>query len=592
MVTVIILGLMILFFIGGWMRADLVALIGLVLLVLTNQLTPAEAMAGVSNPVVLMIAGLFIVGAGLFHSGLAERLASLLIPYANGSEMRLFFLFMMTVTLLSSVMSNTGTVAILIPVALAMSRQMKKSPAVLLMPLAFFSSIGGTMTLIGTPPNLVAAEALRRIEGESIGFFALFPIGLAVAAVSFIYFRFVGNKLLTPEETVDPSVSSERNYPEPKIYAVHLDKNHPLIGQRLRDLKWSHQGLIVVGERIRGVRQRFIAASADTVLREGRLLVSGEERDIESFTGREGLRYEQLSQSELCDKESGVALFTVPPDSSLVGKRLSDSRLRNDYQLNVLQVVRPNEEIAQIHLKDVPLQRGDLLVVQGKWGDLERTERETQLLLANERVTDVANRSVSERHQLAAGLVMVTMIALFMLEWVDPTVAVWIAALAMILTGAVRHIEVAYQSIQWSSLVLIAAMIPVGTALDHAGVMSWLVSWISTTFGEAGPVWVLVALFAATMFLSQIISNTATAVLFVPLALSLAETMGVNPIPFVVAVAISASLAFMTPFGSPTNAMVFSIGGYRFVDFMKVGIPLQLITGIVGIIMILLLFPL
>lgn len=592
MVTVIILGLMILFFIGGWMRADLVALIGLVLLVLTNQLTPAEAMAGVSNPVVLMIAGLFIVGAGLFHSGLAERLASLLIPYANGSEMRLFFLFMMTVTLLSSVMSNTGTVAILIPVALAMSRQMKKSPAVLLMPLAFFSSIGGTMTLIGTPPNLVAAEALRRIEGESIGFFALFPIGLAVAAVSFIYFRFVGNKLLTPEETVDPSVSSERTYPEPKIYAVHLDKNHPLIGQRLRDLKWSHQGLIVVGERIRGVRQRFIAASADTVLREGRLLVSGEERDIESFTGREGLRYEQLSQSELCDKESGVALFTVPPDSSLVGKRLSDSRLRNDYQLNVLQVVRPNEEIAQIHLKDVPLQRGDLLVVQGKWGDLERTERETQLLLANERVTDVANRSVSERHQLAAGLVMVTMIALFMLEWVDPTVAVWIAALAMILTGAVRHIEVAYQSIQWSSLVLIAAMIPVGTALDHAGVMSWLVSWISTTFGEAGPVWVLVALFAATMFLSQIISNTATAVLFVPLALSLAETMGVNPIPFVVAVAISASLAFMTPFGSPTNAMVFSIGGYRFVDFMKVGIPLQLITGIVGIIMILLLFPL
>lgn len=592
MVTVIILGLMILFFIGGWMRADLVALIGLVLLVLTNQLTPVEAMAGVSNPVVLMIAGLFIVGAGLFHSGLAERLASLLIPYANGSEMRLFFLFMMTVTLLSSVMSNTGTVAILIPVALAMSRQMKKSAAVLLMPLAFFSSIGGTMTLIGTPPNLVAAEALRRIEGESIGFFALFPIGLAVAAVSFIYFRFVGNKLLTPEETVDPSVSSERTYPEPKIYAVHLDKNHPLIGQRLRDLKWSHQGLIVVGERIRGVRQRFIAASADTVLREGRLLVSGEERDIESFTGREGLRYEQLSQSELCDKESGVALFTVPPDSSLVGKRLSDSRLRNDYQLNVLQVVRPNEEIAQIHLKDVPLQRGDLLVVQGKWGDLERTERETQLLLANERVTDVANRSVSESHQLAAGFVMVTMIALFMLEWVDPTVAVWIAALAMILTGAVRHIEVAYQSIQWSSLVLIAAMIPVGTALDHAGVMSWLVSWISTTFGEAGPVWVLVALFVATMFLSQIISNTATAVLFVPLALSLAETMGVNPIPFVVAVAISASLAFMTPFGSPTNAMVFSIGGYRFVDFMKVGIPLQLITGIVGIIMILLLFPL
>ena len=154
-----------------------------------------------------------------------------------------------------------------------------------------------------------------------------------------------------------------------------------------------------------------------------------------------------------------------------------------------------------------------------------------------------------------------------------------------------RHLDIAYQSIQWSSLVLIAAMIPVGTALEKAGIMTWLVDWIGQSFAGFGPAWVLVVLFLATMVLSQIISNTATAILFIPLAIALSESMAVSPVPFVIAVAISASLAFMTPFGSPTNAMVFSVGGYRFIDFVKVGVPLQLLTGIVGILMILFLFP-
>ncbi|WP_308162322.1 MULTISPECIES: SLC13 family permease [unclassified Exiguobacterium] len=270
---------------------------------------------------------------------------------------------------------------------------------------------------------------------------------------------------------------------------------------------------------------------------------------------------------------------------------MSESRLRNEYRLNVLQVVRPNEEIAITRLKDVPLERGDMLVAQGEWADLERVGNETHLLLANEHVTDVANRAVSERHQLAAGLIMLGMVTLLVFEWVDPTVAVWLAALAMVLTGAVRQMDVAYQSIQWSSLLLIAAMIPVGQALDNAGIMTWLVTWISESFGQAGPVWVLVALFVATMVLSQIISNTATAVLFAPLALSLASALQVSPVPLVVAVAIAASLAFMTPFGSPTNAMVFGIGGYRFFDFVKVGLPLQVVTAVIAIFTILFIFP-
>ena len=186
---------------------------------------------------------------------------------------------------------------------------------------------------------------------------------------------------------------------------------------------------------------------------------------------------------------------------------------------------------------------------------------------------------------------MLMLLLMFIFEWVDPTVAVWVAALAMVLSGAVRQMDVAYQSIQWSSLVLIAVMIPVGTALEKAGIMGWVVEWIERTSADFGPIWVLVVLFVSTMLLSQIISNTATAILFVPLAIALAESMTVSPVPFVVAVAISASLAFMTPFGSPTNAMVFSIGNYRFMDFVKVGVPLQLITGIIGILMILILFP-
>lgn len=590
MVTLSILAVMIIFFIGGWLRADLVALIGLVSLVLTQQLSPVEAMAGFSNPVVLMIAGLFIVGAGLFHTGLAERLGAALIPYAKGSEMRLFLVLMFTVTFLSSLMSNTGTVALLIPVVLAMSKQTGTNPAKLLMPLAFFSSIGGTMTLIGTPPNLVAAEALRSASVGTLSFFALLPIGLVAAVVGLIYFYVIGNRLLDAGD-VHSTVVSRHEMPALSVYALTLTKGHPLIGKALRDVKWSRDGLIVLGERRKGIAHRLVPARADTVLYEGRILVSGAEADVRRVSRHEGLIVDPMELRDVYGKGSGVAIFTVPADSPLIGHCLSESRLRNRYRLNVLQVIRPNEEIAMTRLKDVPLERGDMLVAQGEWGDLEKAGDETQLLLANERVTDVANRAVSERHQLAAGLIMLAMIVLLVFEWIDPTVAVWLAAIMMVLTGAVRHMDVAYQSMQWSSLLLIAAMIPVGTALENAGVMAWLVTWISESFGRAGPVWVLVAIFIATMVLSQIISNTATAVLFVPLALSLATSLEVSPVPLVVSVAVAASLAFMTPFGSPTNAMVFSIGGYRFFDFIKVGLPLQVVTAVISILVILLVFP-
>lgn len=589
-ITLIILAIMIVYFIGGWLRADLVALLGLLALVLTNQLTPVEAMAGFSNPVVLMIAGLFIVGAGLFHTGLAERVGAGMIPYAKGSEVRLFFVLMVTVTFLSSLMSNTGTVALLIPVVLAMSRQLGTSPAKLLMPLAFFSSIGGTMTIIGTPPNLVAAEVLRSAGGQTIGFFSLLPVGLVAAAVGLLYFYVIGNRLLDVGD-VPESVASHPMMPPLSVYAFHVQKGHPLIGRELRETLWSRHGLTVLGERRKGLARRLHAARADTVLHEGRLLVSGAEEDVHRIARQEGLRYEHVSPRDVYGKEAGVVVFTIPADSPLIGRCLKESRLRNRYGLNVLRVIRPNEEMAMTKLKDVRLEQGDMLVAQGEWGDLEKVGDETHLLLANERVTDVANRAVSERHQLAAGIIMAAMVALLVFEWIDPTVAVWLAALAMVLTGAVRHMDVAYQSIQWSSLLLIAAMIPVGQALENAGVMAWLVTWMSESFGRAGPAWVLIAIFVATMMLSQIISNTATAVLFAPLALSLASALDVSPVPLVVAVAIAASLAFMTPFGSPTNAMVFGIGGYRFFDFVKVGLPLQVVTAIIAIFTILLIFP-
>ncbi|WP_233547121.1 SLC13 family permease [Exiguobacterium sp. AM39-5BH] len=255
MVTLMILAVMMIGFIGGWLRADLVALLGLLLLVLTNQLTPVEAMAGFSNSVVLMIAGLFIVGAGLFHTGLAERLGAALIPYAKGNEVRLFLVLMVTVTSLSSLMSNTGTVALLIPVVLAMSRQMGASPTKLLMPLAFFSSIGGTMTLIGTPPNLVAAETLRNTSSGALGFFALLPIGLVMAVVGLVYFYVLGNRLLGTNE-VRASAMNRSAVPHISLFAFTLSKGHSLIGRTIRDVNWSRDGLIVVGEQEKSVTHR------------------------------------------------------------------------------------------------------------------------------------------------------------------------------------------------------------------------------------------------------------------------------------------------------------------------------------------------
>jgi di/tricarboxylate transporter len=498
---------------------------------------------------------------------------------------------MLTVALLSSVMSNTGTVALLIPVVMAMSRQIKRSAKTYLMPLAFFSSIGGTMTLIGTPPNLVAAESLRGLIDVPIGFFSLLPIGAVVMIVGLFYFRLVGNRLLEDYRSREWDGGGAIETINPNVYVLSIDEVHPLIGKRLSELKWSRDGIIVLKERVKGIGRHYETARADTVLRAGSILVSGDEQRVRSLSEQQHIPFQQVEATNVYDKTGGIVMFTIPGSSQLVGRCLHESQLRNEFHVNVLRVIRPQEEIAQVHLKDTPLKQGDLLMVQGKWDDLERVEQEARLLLSNERVTDVANRTVSSHHQLAAGVIMVMMMTLFVFEWVDPTVAVWLAALAMVMSGAVRHLDIAYQSIQWSSLVLIAAMIPVGTALEKAGIMTWLVDWIGRSFAGFGPAWVLVVLFLATMVLSQIISNTATAILFIPLAIALSESMAVSPVPFVIAVAISASLAFMTPFGSPTNAMVFSVGGYRFMDFVKVGVPLQLLTGIVGILMILFLFP-
>lgn len=424
-----------------------------------------------------------------------------------------------------------------------------------------------------------------------IGFFSLFPIGAVVMIVGLIYFRLVGNRLLEDNRSREWDGGGAIETINPNVYVLSIDEVHPLIGKRLSELKWSRDGIIVLKERVKGIGRHYETARADTVLRAGSILVSGDEQRVRSLSEQQHIPFQQVEATNVYDKTGGIVMFTIPGSSQLVGRCLHESQLRNEFHVNVLRVIRPQEEIAQVHLKDTPLKQGDLLMVQGKWDDLERVEQEARLLLSNERVTDVANRTVSSHHQLAAGVIMVMMMTLFVFEWVDPTVAVWLAALAMVMSGAVRHLDIAYQSIQWSSLVLIATMIPVGTALEKAGIMTWLVDWIGRSFAGFGPAWVLVVLFLATMVLSQIISNTATAILFIPLAIALSESMAVSPVPFVIAVAISASLAFMTPFGSPTNAMVFSVGGYRFVDFVKVGVPLQLLTGIVGILMILFLFP-
>jgi len=606
------------FFIWGKIRSDVVALCALVALMLSGVLTVEEALSGFSNNIVIMMAGLFVVGGGIFQTGLAKMISTKILNLAGTNEKILFILVMLVTALIGSFVSNTGTVALMLPIVISLAAAAKTDSKRLLMPLAFASSMGGMMTLIGTPPNLIISGALVEGGFPALSFFSFLPVGLITLALGILALWPMSKLLVSKKDKEGKSKKSgeeklnelsQKYQIAQNLYRVKVNSESELVNKKLKDLDITARFNVTIAEIRRDEQKRFHKtvntkiAGADSTIRDQDLLyVLGTFDNITSFITENNLSLvdanltesKALSVSEMGGMDfhgTGIAELVLMSNAKLINKKVKDSGFRNLYNLNILGIRRNDEYILQ-NLKDERMKAGDVLLIQGKWDDIHKLDQDdnSDWVVVGDPLKELEKVPLTVKAPIA-GAIMIAMVVVMATGWLPPVTAVIIAAILMVLTGCLRNVASAYKTISWESIVLFAGMIPLAIAMNKTGASEMISGSIVSGLGQYGPLAVLAGIYLATSFLTLFLSNTATAVLFAPIALQSAVGLDVSPMPFVFAVAVGASMCFASPFSTPPNALVMSAGGYKFMDYVKVGLPLQIMYAIVMVFVLPLLFP-
>ena len=609
--TFIILAVTIVLFMTNRLRGDLVALMALLAFVILDILTPAEALAGFSNSVVIMIAGLFVIGAGILRTGLAGMAGNLLLKWSGDSELKLFILLLVIVASVGAFMSNTGTVALMLPIVVSIAMSINVSPSKFLMPLSYIASMSGLMTLIASPPNLIVSQILVENGYEKLGFFTITPVGIIATITVIIYLVFIRNTLLPNEQNRSQSDVSYKLSPKKlakdyaindKLFRIVVPSGSPIIGKALADLKLPATYHIYVmkiqrraseGINLLSMTYQEMAGPTSTIHENDVLYIQGIAPNVEDFVMENGLQLEMLTDNdmqELISKKIGVAEVLLTPTSKLIGETVSKIGFREKYNLNILGINRKGAYLLQ-DMAQQKLRFGDAILVQGMWEDIDLLSRETQDVVVVGQPHEHAGLAAANGKAWIAGVIMLLVVGLMIFEVFDAVISVLIGAVLMVITGCLRNMDDAYRKMNFESIVLVAAMLPMATALEKTGGMAILSNGIIDVLGSFGPYGVLIGVYALTVIFGQFVSNTATAVLFAPIAMTAAITMDANPYTFMIAVAAASGMAFATPIASPTNSLVMTAGGYKFIDFVKVGVPLQVIMFIVMMIVVPLLFP-
>lgn len=606
--TLIVLLITIILFATGRMRGDIVALSALTVLLLFGILTPAEALSGFSNPVVIMMVGLFVVGGAILQTGLAKAASKRIMKLSKGSDTRMFLLVMITTSIIGAFVSNTGTVALMMPIIVSMAAQSGKSPSRLLMPLAFASSLGGMLTLIGTPPNLVIQDALTHAGYEPLSFFSFSPVGIVCIIVGIIVLMPLSKIFLDKKgasekgkknktKSLDELVSEYDLSSNMKTYLI--SDNSSLNGKTISELDINNRyGLSIIEIRTESVNGKGIlrkvkqkVASAKSVLKKGYVLyITGDIEKMNEFAMVYNLQ--EIDKKSIDFYDIGIAEIVLMPNSSIANSRIKNLDLRERYNVNVLGIRRSGDYIIQ-NLADQKLHFGDVLLVQGSWSNIGKLDNiESDWIVLGQPAVQETKVLLDYRAPIAA-LIMLLMICMMVFDFipVEPVTAVIIAGLLMVLSGCFRSVDAAYKTINWETIVLIAAMMPMSVALEKTGTSALISKSLVESLGAFGPVVVLAGIYYTTSLITMFISNTATAVLMAPIAMSAATQIGVSPYAFLFAVTLGASMCFASPFSTPPNALVMKAGNYDFMDYIKVGLPLQLIMGLVMIVVLPLLFP-
>ena len=616
--TLIILVITVALFIWGRVRADIVALTALAALLVLGILTPAEALAGFSSSIVIMMIGLFVVGGAIMQTGLAKLTGNKLMALSRGNETITFLLVMLVTSFIGAFVSNTGTVALMMPIIMSIAAGSGMQSSRFLMPLAFAGSLGGMLTLIGTPPNLVIDEVLTEGGYQPLAFFSFFPVGIIVIAIGIIVLMPLSKIFLSKKQSgkkkkqaksLDDLVDEYQLLDNLHRYIVPsrrpsaaIDENGELmdiVGKTLKDLSIQKKyGVSIIEIRnekksrlglVKDVSQNM-AKSSSTIQVHDTLYIIGEEEKMKRFASDYGLR--KMKDVKIDFYDLGLTEIVVMPTSNFAGLRIGDANLRKRFGINVLGVKRGDEYITD-NLIATKLHVGDMLLVQGEWTNLAHLATDTSNWVVIDQPEKTADKVLLDYKAPVAAAIMLLMIAMMVFDFIPvaPVTAVIIAGLLTVFAGCFRNVEAAYKTINWESIVLIAAMMPMSTALEKTGASALVSQGLVESLGSMGPTALLAGIYFTTSLMTMFISNTATAVLMAPIALVAARQVGVSPYSFLFAVTLGASMCFASPFSTPPNALVMKAGGYTFMDYVKVGLPLQIIIGVVMTFVLPLLFP-
>ena len=626
-ITLIILIITVAMFIWGRVRADIVALTALAALLVLGILTPAEALAGFSSPIVIMMIGLFVVGGAIMQTGLAKLTGNKLMALSRGNETITFLLVMLVTSFIGAFVSNTGTVALMMPIIMSLAAGSGMQSSRFLMPLAFAGSLGGMLTLIGTPPNLVIDEVLTEAGFKPLAFFSFFPVGIIVIAIGIIVLMPLSKIFLSKKQNGKKKSNSKslddlvdeyqlldnlHRYIVPsKRTAAAIDENGQMmdiVGKTLKDLSIQKKyGVSIIEIRnekksrlglVKDVNQNM-AKSSSTIAVHDTLYIMGDEEKIERFAQDYDLR--KMKDVKIDFYDLGLTEIVVMPTSNFAGLRIGDANLRKRFGINVLGVKRGGsssdgkvgKEYITDNLITTRLHVGDMLLVQGEWTNLAHLTADTTNWVVLDQPEKTADKVLLDYKAPVAAAIMLLMIAMMVFDFIPvaPVTAVIIAGLLTVFAGCFRNVEAAYKTINWESIVLIAAMMPMSTALEKTGASALVSQGLVDSLGSMGPTALLAGIYFTTSLMTMFISNTATAVLMAPIALVAAQQVGVSPYSFLFAVTLGASMCFASPFSTPPNALVMKAGGYTFMDYVKVGLPLQIIIGVVMTFVLPLLFP-
>lgn len=611
--TVIILAVAAAFFVQGKIRADIVGICTVLALMLSGILTPQEGLSGFASTITMMLVCVFIVGGAVSRTGLAKIISKKILALAGESETRLFVLIMLATSGIGAFVSNTGTVAVMMPIVISLAAGIGTSPSRFLLPLAFASTMGGMLTLIGTTPNMIISGALEKAGYGPLNFFAFLPIGVICVIVGTAALIPMSKLLVKPGDKKGARAGTGRSLREladkyhlkESEFRARVPAASSLIGKALRDMGLQQEFGVSLIEirRMRRERHMFeypveqIAPMPGTKLRANDTFsFMAPEENIRAFLEKYSLQ--RIDDTDPASNPEfkytfdgfGIAELVVLSSSSLIDLPIKNSGLTENYGIRILGVQRKNDTFLQ-SLPELALHAGDTLLVQGEWKNIARLEENQENWVVVGKPMDAASRETLDHKAPLCGVIVLAMIASMAFGLLEPVIAVMLAALALIATKCFRTVEEAYKTISWQSVVLVASMLPASVALEKTGAAAAASQALIAGLGSMGPYALLAGIYGATSFATLFVSNTAAGALCTPIAMQAAVSMGLSPYPFLFAVATAASMSLAFPFSTPPNVLVMAPGRYEFMDYVKVGGPLQLLFGVVMVIALPLLFP-